>query len=62
MDSGLLRRDEIWFAEKNNETGGSKYFSLSDIKDTPKEGSYRKQYLSGRYGALPILKNIQEND
>lgn len=55
MDSGLLRRDEIWFAEKNNETGGSEYFSLADIKGTRKEGSYRKQYLSGKYGALPVI-------
>ncbi|MBN2736052.1 MAG: AAA family ATPase [Spirochaetales bacterium] len=62
MDSSLLRRDEIWFAEKNNNTGGSEYYSLSDIKGTRKEGSFRKQYLAGKYGALPVLKNFQEED
>jgi AAA15 family ATPase/GTPase len=57
MDSGLFRRDEIWLAEKNMDTGGSDYFSLAEIKGIRKEGSYRKQYLSGKFGGLPNLKN-----
>jgi AAA15 family ATPase/GTPase len=55
MDSDLLRRDEIWFAEKDMDTGGSMYFRLSDIKGIRKEGSFKKQYLSGKYGAIPVI-------
>ena len=58
MDSNLLRRDEIWFANKNNATGGSEYYSLADIKGVRKAGSFRKQYLSGKFGAVPVITNI----
>ncbi|MCK4542803.1 MAG: ATP-binding protein [Spirochaetales bacterium] len=61
LDSGLLRRDEIWFTEKDTD-GGSIYTCLSDYKGVRKEGSLRKQYLSGRYGALPITEPYYKRD
>ncbi len=61
MDMNLLRRDEIWFVEKDN--GVSKLYSLDDItnekgKKVRKDSNYEKHYLLGNYGAIPNLKNL----
>jgi len=60
MDMGLLRRDEIWFTEKDNNV--SDLYSLSDFIDPTgdqvrKDANYEKNYLLGRYGAIPNLTN-----
>ena len=57
LDSGILRRDEIWFTDKK-EDGSTELYSLSDIKGVRKEGSYRKQYNAGKYGAKPDTNAI----
>lgn len=66
LNKETFRRDEIWFAEKNGE-GVSELYSLSDYVVTDKNGnekkvrndaSYSKDYLTGRYGAVPILKEF----
>ncbi|GAA3737066.1 hypothetical protein HDA32_005491 [Spinactinospora alkalitolerans] len=46
-----LRREEVWFAEKDKE-GASHLFPLSDYQD---EGEANRAlcYLTGRYGAVP---------
>lgn len=59
----IFRRDQIWFAEKDS-NGISKLYSLAEFKlDGDKkvrnDASYNKDYLSGRYGAIPILKEFQ---
>ena len=59
LENGLLRRDEIWFVEKDNE-GVSDLYSLSDFRDEDgrkirKDESYSKNYLLGKYGAIPEL-------
>ena len=61
MDMDLLRRDEIWFVEKDN--GVSKLYSLDDITNEKgekvrKDSNYEKHYLLGNYGAVPYLKNL----
>ena len=62
MNNKVFRRDEIWFAALN-ESRSSEIYSLYDFR-TEKEyhvnntASYSKQYLEGRYGADPYLKNI----
>ena len=61
MDMDLLRRDEIWFVEKDN--GVSKLYSLDDITNEKgekvrKDSNYEKHYLLGNYGAIPNLKNL----
>ena len=62
MNNKVFRRDEIWFAALN-ESKRSELYSLYDFR-TEKEdhvnntASYSKQYLEGRYGADPYLKNI----
>ena len=62
MNNKVFRRDEIWFAALN-ELKSSEIYSLYDFR-TEKEdhvnntASYSKQYLEGRYGADPYLRNI----
>ena len=61
MDMDLLRRDEIWFVEKDN--GVSKLYSLDDLTNEKgekvrKDSNYEKHYLLGNYGAIPNLKNL----
>lgn len=61
MDMDLLRRDEIWFVEKDN--GVSNLYSLDDITNEKgekvrKDSNYEKHYLLGNYGAIPNLKNL----
>ena len=51
----LLRRDQIWFAEKD-EDQASRLIPLSDF--SPRKGeALERGYLSGRYGGVPILRS-----
>ncbi|MFV0362325.1 MAG: AAA family ATPase, partial [Suipraeoptans sp.] len=62
LSKELLRRDEIWFVEKSND-GDSMLYSLADFIDSDgdkirKDENYEKNYLLGKYGAIPTLKGI----
>ena len=62
LSNQLLRRDEIWFVEKD-ERGVSTLYSLADFVDEDgslirKDESYEKNYLIGKYGAIPTLRSI----
>lgn len=62
LSNQLLRRDEIWFTEKSHQ-GISTLYSLADFVDKDgtrirKDESYEKNYLIGKYGAIPTLKSI----
>jgi hypothetical protein len=50
----LLKRDQIWFVEKNFEEGWSSLYPLSDFKPRDKENIERR-YLGGSYGAIPFI-------
>jgi uncharacterized protein len=53
LDTTLLRRDQIWFTDKDNR-GMAHLYPLSDYK--PRKGeSLTRGYLSGRYGAIPFI-------
>jgi hypothetical protein len=53
LDTELLRRDQIWFTEKD-ENGATKLYPLSDYQ--PRKGeAIAKGYLAGRYGAVPFI-------
>ncbi len=56
LDLDILRRDQIWFTEKNNETGNSDLYSLNDFSVRSKE-NIEKGYMLGRYGAVPFINN-----
>ena len=55
MDQDLLRRDEMWIAERNTH-GISSLLSFSEFKDVRYDKDIRKSYLQGRLGGVP---NIQ---
>lgn len=56
LDQDLLRRDEIWFAEKD-QGGSTRLYSLVDFK-VRKDLEIRKHYLEGRFGAIPFFGDI----
>jgi hypothetical protein len=57
LDQDLLRRDEIWFAEKD-QTGATRLYSLLDFK-VRNDRDIRKGYLQGRFGAVPFLAGLE---
>lgn len=58
LDQDIFRQDEIWFAEKDN-TGSTDLYSLNAFKEH-KTIDIQKGYLSGRYGSIPFLGNLQD--
>lgn len=62
LSCNLFRRDEIWFTEKDDD-GVSQLYSLADFKDEAgdkirKDENYAKNYVLGKYGAIPKLKGF----
>ena len=62
LKAGILRRDEIWFSEKNQD-GVSTLYSLADFVDSEgykvrKDADLEKNYLLGKYGAIPSLETL----
>lgn len=55
LDQDLLRRDEIWFVEKD-ELQQSRLTSLSDM-NIRKDMRIEKGYLEGRFGGIPVIGN-----
>ncbi len=51
----IFRRDEIWFTERNFETGATELYSLADFSPRKHE-NIEKAYLLGRFGAIPFIK------
>lgn len=50
----LLRRDQIDFVEKDK-YGASHLYTLVEIKGVRNDASFEKDYIQGRYGAIPFL-------
>ena len=59
LDLDLFRRDQIWFTEKNPDTGITDLYSLCDfeVPETAdgREVNIEKGYLLGIYGAIPFI-------
>lgn len=55
LDRDLLRRDQIWFCEKDK-YGSSHLTSLVEYK-VRNDASFEKDYIMGKYGAIPMLSN-----
>lgn len=61
LDFDLVRRDEIWFAEKS-ENGDSKIYSLEEFKDVARfDRKIDKAYMEGRFGAIANINTDYEN-
>lgn len=54
LSSGLFRRDQVWFTEKNKK-GEASIYSLSDFKKVRQHEALETNYLRGKYGAIPFL-------
>lgn len=59
----IFRRDQIWFTEKDK-FGATDLYSLVEYKINQarvrNDASFEKDYLIGRYGAIPFLGNIPQ--
>lgn len=60
MNKERFRRDEIILVDKDDK-GISKAYSLSDL-DVRSDASFDKDYLKGKYGALPIIKDFYNSE
>ena len=61
LSSKIFRRDQIWFAEKDSMQQTDLY-TLNDIilpngQKPRNDSNYEKNYIAGRYGAIPFLMN-----
>ncbi len=55
MDDGPLRRDQIWFVDKDRGSGRAELYALSDFNGIRKDTDILKAYLAGRYDAIPMV-------
>lgn len=56
LSNKLLRRDQIWFAEKDPQSA-TKLVSLAEYK-VRNDASYESDYIRGKYGAIPFLGDL----
>lgn len=58
----ILRRDQIWFVNRNRRTGVSDLYCMADFKGNTRFKSASGEYLSGRFDAVPEIRarNIME--
>ena len=56
LSSELLRRDQIYFIEKD-QYAASRLYSLAEFK-IRKDTNYELNYLKGRYGAIPFINQL----
>lgn len=54
LNADLFRRDQVWFTQLNKERATDLY-SLVEIKNVRKTENLEKGYVSGKYGAIPML-------
>lgn len=54
----LFRRDQIWLTEKD-QYGATTIYSLAQFKNVRKQEDFEKQYIQGKYGAIPYLGKFE---
>jgi len=59
LAANLFRRDQIWFTEKDR-YGAVSLYSLSDFKGVRKKEDFEKNYIQGKYGAVPYLEELEK--
>jgi len=57
MNPSLMRRDQFYFAEKE-QNEGTRLYSLADLKGIRNDADFAKQYLAGFYGGVPMLSEF----
>ena len=56
LSQKLLRRDQVWFMEKDNQSA-TRLYPLSDFSPRDNE-AIERGYLNGRYGGIPFLRDL----
>lgn len=63
LSARLFRRDQVWFVEKSRQ-GASDLYSLVEYRIDGKivrnDASFEKDYILGRYGAIPFIGDLRE--
>lgn len=63
LEKGKLRRDQIWFTEKDRLAATTLYslaeFKLPDGTKVRNDADIAANYIRGRYGAIPYLGNFE---
>ena len=59
MDEKELRRDQVWFIQKNN-NGKSELFSLADFTDVDENTPFANWYMANRFGATPNIDGLEK--
>lgn len=61
LSSRLLRRDQIWFTEKDKVEQTDLYcmmdIELPDGSKPRSDANFKRNYIAGRYGAIPFILN-----
>jgi len=64
LSANIFRRDQIWFTEKRPDQSSDLYslveFRLQDNKKVRNDASFQKDYINGRYGAIPYLGDFRQ--
>lgn len=55
LNSELFRRDQIWFTQLTEKERATDLYSLVEIKNVRKSENLEKGYISGKYGAIPMM-------
>ncbi|OGQ98092.1 MAG: phage resistance protein [Deltaproteobacteria bacterium RIFOXYD12_FULL_55_16] len=58
LDRTLLRRDQIWFTEKDSDQA-TRVYPLTDFSPRKLE-AWERGYLAGRYGAVPFFSEMPD--
>ena len=57
LDHDLLRRDQIWFVEKDSK-GVSQLYSLAEFTGIRNDLYLERSYVQGRFGAVPFVNAL----
>ena len=57
LKQSFLRRDEVWFVEKGTDQS-SRLVALEEYKDVDKSKDLQQDYLLGRFGGVPVIRDF----
>ncbi|MEA2028054.1 MAG: AAA family ATPase, partial [Campylobacterota bacterium] len=58
LNKNIFRRDQIWLVEKD-QYGVTDTYSLAQFKNVRKSEDFEKNYIQGKYGAIPYLGKFE---
>ena len=66
LSTKMLRRDQIWFTEKNRSEQTDLYcltdIVLPDGTKPRNDANYEKNYIAGKYGAVPYAASTTQHN